>query len=399
MPWLPRRSQRSPQDQFADEVVVLVKNLLGLKARKLPDFALEIDRETGSPTTMNLHNIFIEAEKLSDEARVSRLRTAVLAMTPQSRPSTWDEASPRLLPAVRSASWVAAGGPLGVLRRPIAPFVSLLCAIDSEHAMTFATKSDLKAWAVTEQDAMDKAEENLRARPIEVGRTESTAIVVGPDGYVSSWLAVPAALARVAADIGEVVIAIAPARDVLWLADAEDHTETVQMLERAIAEYQGAPRQLSPVPYLVSPDGIEVWEPAASHPARRLVKTAVRLLAAVEYGYQQAKLQDLMTKGGEDVLIAKYNLMQREDGTVWSWSSWVKQVTNGLIPRADVVLFGDSEDADVKFAVQWDDVVRFAEEALEQEGYDPPLWRYHGWPEAPRLAALRQNTVPFPPPA
>jgi hypothetical protein len=195
--------------------------------------------------------------------------------------------------------------------------------------MTFATESDLKAWNVTEQDAMDKAEENLRSRPIEVGRTESTAIVVGPDGYVSSWLAVPAALARVAADIGEVVIAIAPARDVLWLADSEDQTETVQMLERAIAEYKGAPRQLSPVPYLVRPEGIEVWEPAASHPARGLVERAVRLLAAVEYGYQQTKLQDLMNKGGEDVFIAKYNLMQREDGSVWSWSSWVKRSRTG----------------------------------------------------------------------
>jgi hypothetical protein len=73
-------------------------------------------------------------------------------------------------------------------------------------------------------------------------------------------------------------------------------------------------------------------------------------------------------------------------------------VTNGLIPRTDVVLFGDNEDAAAKFAVQWDDAVRFAGEALEQGGYDPPLWRYHGWPEAPRLAALKQKTVPFPPP-
>jgi hypothetical protein len=94
-------------------------------------------------------------------------------------------------------------------------------------------------------------------------------------------------------------IAIAPERDVPWLADAEDDRETVQMLGRAIAEYQVAPRQVSPVPYLVRPDGIEVWEPAASHPARRLVERAVRVLAAVEYGYQQTKLQDPMTKGAK----------------------------------------------------------------------------------------------------
>ncbi len=95
---------------------------------------------------------------LSAGRPTAQLSAPVLAMAPQPRPSTWDEASPRLLPADRSASWVALGGLLGGLRRPIAPFVSLLCAIDSGHAMTFATESDLKAWRPTRRDGQGGGE-------------------------------------------------------------------------------------------------------------------------------------------------------------------------------------------------------------------------------------------------
>jgi hypothetical protein len=49
--------------------------------------------------------------------------------------------------------------------------------------------------------------------PCQVRRNGPVALVQGPDGYVSSWLAAPAALARVAADIGDTVVAVAATRD------------------------------------------------------------------------------------------------------------------------------------------------------------------------------------------
>jgi hypothetical protein len=117
-----------------------------------------------------------------------------------------------------------------------------------------------------------------------------------------------------------------------------------------------------------------------------------------EYQQQRLVLQDLLTKVGEDVFVAQYSLFQRDDGTVWSWTTWVKQVSAGLVPRVDVLLFGDNDNTDAKFAVRWGDAMARATDALLPEpGYEPPLWRYEGWPDDTTLANLRAKAVSFPP--
>src|SRR5262245_49636579 len=107
MPWL-RGASSSPEDQFAGEVMALVRGILGLKAKRLDDFALLIERPDGPPVTMNLQNIYVEARQLHGEARAGRLRRAVLAMVPQPRPASWRDAAPLLMPAVRTATWANA---------------------------------------------------------------------------------------------------------------------------------------------------------------------------------------------------------------------------------------------------------------------------------------------------
>src|SRR5260221_11451848 len=108
MPWL-RGAPSSPEDQFASEVIALVRGILGLKAKRLDDFALRIEWPDGPPVTMNLHNIYAEAGQLDGDARAERLRRAVLGMAPQPPPAGWLDAAPRLLPAVPTASLANAG--------------------------------------------------------------------------------------------------------------------------------------------------------------------------------------------------------------------------------------------------------------------------------------------------
>jgi hypothetical protein len=403
-----RRAARSPEDQFADEVIGLVRELLGLTATRLDGFALQIDQPGGLPIVMNLQNVYAEDRPVDAAARARRLRTAVMAMVPSLRPATWATAAPRLLPAVRAASWVAAssgqtsapGRSVRTFARPLVPFVSVICAIDSEHAMTFATDDDLRSWGVTEDQAMRTASDNLARMPLRVARRGPEAAVLGPDGYISSWLAVPTALAKVAPGLGPSVVVCAPSRDRLILLDVSDEPAAVQVLERTLQEYRATARQLSPVPYLVRSGGVEPWEPSATHPARPVVDRAARILAGVEYGQQQSGLPDLLEKAGEDVFVAKYALMQRQDGSMWCWAVWVKQVTNGLLPQVDVVFLRDNDNPGTDFAVGWSDALRLASKALQEEAaFDPPRWRYRGWPDTATLAALRERTMPLPPPA
>ena len=63
MSWL-RGAPARPEGQFANEVIALVRAVLGLKAKRLGDFALLIERPDGAAVTMNLHTLYLEAQQL-----------------------------------------------------------------------------------------------------------------------------------------------------------------------------------------------------------------------------------------------------------------------------------------------------------------------------------------------
>ena len=132
--------------------------------------------------------------------------------------------------------------------------------------------------------------------------------------------------------------------------------------------------------------------------ARPAVARAASFLAAVEYEQQKSLLDELLPQAGEDVYVGTYRLMQQPDGSLWSWTPWVRQVTDGLLPRADVVSFGDNDNPAGGFDVGWDDAVALAGGALaEDPRYDPPRWRHHGWPDDATLARLRARSLSLPP--
>jgi hypothetical protein len=398
MSWLFGRRSTSPEDKFADEMVLLAKSLAGFKAERIDGFRLRLELPGGSPIIMNLGNIYLEAQQLAGEARAARLRTAVLAMAPPPRPETWDEAAPKLMPAVRSVSWLNAPPGPKPISKSFLPFLHLMCAIDSEHALSYVTDDDLDKWGASDARAFETASANLAVRTVQVGRAGQIAIVMGPDGYTSSWLAAPSKLYRIASDVAPEVVAVAASRDSLILVDVADLPATVKVMEEELKTYQEAPRQLSPVPYRVTATGVEVWDPPRNHPARPLVEKAQRFLANVEYNQQGSVLDERLTKAGEDVYVASYSLSGLPDGSIWSWAVWVKQVTNGLLPQVDVVVMGDNDHKDDKFGVRWADAIRLAADSLVVEpAFDPPRWRYRAWPPAATVAALRSVAVPFPP--
>jgi hypothetical protein len=67
-----------------------------------------------------------------------------------------------------------------------------------------------------------------------------------------------------------------------------------------------------------------------------------------------------------------------------------------LIPEVDRVFLGAIGDADTAFMVRRADAIDIAGRALVlQVGYDPPRWRYRGWPDDEAITALRQRAVPL----
>lgn len=394
--WL--RGKPSPEDAFADEVAGLVRRLLpGPRVERGDGFSLRFTTVDGEPVVLFLHNIFSEASQLDGPAREERLRRAVLAMRSSDRPATWAEAEARLMPALRTPSWAAAhaGGSVFPVRRVFAPFVLLLTAVDDEHSMSFVGEDDLRGWGVDGGLVERTALANLTREAVPTGGPpgEPWLEVLGPDGYASAWLAIPDALTLFAEPLGENFVALATSRDSLRLVATGDREVLRLQLAQALADYRAAPRQLSPVPYVVRGDRIEPWEPTDGDSCRAAVDLAQHVLAATEYGFQRNVLDDLFQKAGEDVFVAKLSLMEREDGSVWSWAAWVKQVTDGALPLADFLCLGDTE-AGTSFWVRWEDAVDIAGPDLREEhGCYPPRWRVTGWPTGGAVAELQRLAV------
>ena len=393
------RGRRTPEDAFADEVARLVATMLAVKkVERGEEFSLKFTIEGRSePTWMFLQNIYAEARGLNGAVRAERLRRAVLAMSPADRPTTWADARPRLMPALRAVSWAASSARMGAapLRREFVPFVELMVAVDDEYGMSFVTADDLEKWDVDEDAVIAVAMANLSQGGTGIGVQEGRpfADVLGPNGYVSSWLALPTALEHFATTLDDQVVAIATSRDSLRLHGTRDPIALANKLAEVEAEYLAAPRQLSPVPYEIHTDRVAPWEPPTDHPCHALVARLQRILAMREYGLQLDVMDDLFQKSGVDVHVAQYTLTERPDKSLFSWAVWLRQVTDALLPQTDYVLFGDDETNE-RVWVRWDDAQRIAGGAMGLEAEcSPARWRVHGWPDDAIMTALRLSAV------
>ena len=127
------------------------------------------------------------------------------------------------------------------------------------------------------------------------------------------------------------------------------------------------------------------------------MESARRILAAVGYGQQRSVLEDRFDKADQDVFVARYDMRQRSDGSLWSWTAWVRQVTDDLIHAVDVIVLTDNDNPGCGFTVRWGDALQFAGDVLHDEAaFDPLRWR-RSWPDADSLAALTKRAVRFPP--
>jgi hypothetical protein len=390
------RGKRTPEEAFSDEIARLAKELIGVqRVRPVPEFSLELTHADGRSTVMYLGTVFAEASSLEGVEREDRLRQAVLAMEPSERPVTWEEAAPRLRPAVRAAGWTAAAatGEHDLVRWPFLPFLLGLIAIDDRHGLTFVSDEDLAKWGVPVAKAAAAGVEGLVRSEIPVYRPEGGEPwldVLGPAGFASSWLAVPEVLEHPGAPLGAGYVVFAPSRDQLRLVGTDDAAELAVQFGWALETYESAPRQLSPVAYTVIEGDIAPWVPPAGHPCTNAAEEAQRTLGGVEYTYQEAVLTELFDRAGENVYVAQYGVVREPDGTTWSWSAWVRQFHVNLLPRTDFVVLGDSDTSEW-IKVRWEDIEVVAPGALvEEPGYYPPRWRGGHWPPESVVQGLRE---------
>jgi hypothetical protein len=158
------------------------------------------------------------------------------------------------------------------------PFLKLCFAVDFDHAMAYVSERHLSSWQVDIETLEHEARENLLCEGLAIVRAGSITSVLGPEGYVSSWLAVPNALSRSVDRTRPPIVALAPGRDEVRLVGSADRALLVAQVEQATTAYLTGPRKVSPLPYLVDYDRLTPWAATAQHPAAPFVTPPAHLV-------------------------------------------------------------------------------------------------------------------------
>jgi hypothetical protein len=371
------------------------------RVTRQPEFSLAIE-SGGSTRRMFLANIFGETRDLSPADRAERIRrfVAIIAEPKDDDPS-WSEVGERLVPVLRGATGfirTGADAPLQPIRRRFVPFLIECVGLDSEHSFSFVNPKMLAKWSVDAGAVFAAAREN-GARCFGDGDVArhpsegSSAVwrVARDDSYETSRLILPGWLAGFAGKVTGRPVAIAPSRSTLMVGGDGDEGCLRQLVETARREFEAAPRRISPALYTVDDGGAVVpLVLPADHPLAADVAVGHVMLATYEYRQQQERLQEQL---GEDIFVASYTGVRRQEGAVFSYATWTKDVPS-LLPRTDKIAF-TGFDGDEVLLVPWQAAADLVADCLALDpGHDPPRWRTDRWPDAVTIEKLRAAVKP-----
>jgi hypothetical protein len=362
------------------------------------DFTFKVGRRGAGPLVMHLHNLWSDIQGKPAAERRAMIQQYVLAIRGAAvtkGPTSWSDAAPRLMPAVRSGSF-GLPSPIELISIPMAPFVQLFTALDHPDHMAYVTIKNATEWGIDHAVIRARAAANLRGAALPTAqhpRVRGARGVLGPDGYVSSWLAVPDRLRETAGQLPGRPLAVAPTRDLLAVVGEDDAEAVIAILRWGLELFRESARSLSPVLYALDDSNLQHWVPPLQHPAASSQKLACLILEASEYGRQAQSLAHAVG----DESVPSVEVFQRRDGAPRSVTVWMRGV-RALVPRAEFVHLKDVEKQETAFTVRWEDAMAVAGDSVQlvaDLGLDTalPRWRVTDWPPPDVVERLRTLMV------
>jgi hypothetical protein len=356
---------------------------------------------------LNLHNAFDEYCAAFTEDRPKVLQRFVRSWFSSRKevPKVFAEARPDLLVGVRNRSYYEfarlqmraqfqgqATGDFDWPNRVLAEHLAVGLVYDLPEAMMQIQKQSLVDWGVTFDEALAVALENLRS--ISRRRFDMARPGVWASPYHDNYDTARLLLIDFIRDhpVEGTPIAMIPNRDTLLFAGSEDEVGMEQMLAMA-EEGLGQPRPITGIPFRLDGAAWEPYLPEAGHPLHQEFKLMWVKSIAMEYGDQQGLLNNLHEKTGQDLFVASYSAMQRNDtGEIVSYSVWSKGV-DGLLPRTDLVHFfvpKAESDGNIEATADWATVMKVVGKLMKPQGMYPERFRVSAFPTDEQLRALAE---------
>jgi hypothetical protein len=299
-----------------------------------------------------------------------------------------------LLPMLRSW-WSFAGEALTDrifgTETPCAPAVShvgsdlgVALIADGTGGAPAVTGAQLQASGLESETALVLALDNLRPRSPSAFESLKPGLFAARwrDGHDASRLLFPDLIA--ALPVNGDPVAMAPTRDTLLVAGADDRTALLALADAAAGALSTTGQPLSARPLRLR-DGKWV-DFAGDGDEFAPFDDLMRGQWTREYGEQKQLLDQLHAQSGDDILVASYAPMQnRNTGKPFCMTFWVDGFVN-LLPRADSVVLKSAAEVIV---APWRAATAVIAHRLAPTDHYPLRYRANSFPDAAELAQLR----------
>lgn len=381
--------QPSEQDSFANKVIEAITENGETRTLIYDREKFHISPEDDTSFFLNLANFYHEYYAASPDVQQVVIERILRSWntTVYDVPETFDEATEDILPAVRPLTYfeslrhnmnhepreVADLWPHVILGDHLA--VALV--YDMQESMLYITNDMLESWAITVYELFESARENLldlAAEPfiaIEDGLFQAN----GRDSYDASRILLTDEIKQL--EISGDIIAMAPNRETLFIADAA-HPQALSMMIDRVYSSLNEPRAISELAFHLVDDEWRLWLPPRDHSLYEDFKSLQLKYFRTAYQEQKVTLESQILERGEPTSVADYSIaVNHETKEPFSYCVWTPG--DWLLPRCEqIVLSTDHFGERDTLHVSWEKVFRkFGARFSHVESY-PERFRVSG---------------------
>ncbi len=192
-------------------------------------------------------------------------------------------------------------------------------------------------------------------------------------------------------------VVMIPNRNTLLVAGSDDPQALTIMAGVAQEALQKHERPMIGAAFRLQDSNWVAFLPLPDHPAFVPMSLCRAISNQQWHNEQKGLLDEIHRKEGKDIFVASLKTMRREDGQVYSLTSWVQGVTDTLMPKADVIAFciqtPPAEKQRTLFA-DWTKVVQAVSDFTPEPDCYPTRYRVRTFPTPDQIHKINAREKP-----